>query len=312
MPWTETDMPELAGYTAVITGANSGLGFHAARALAEANAHVVLTVRSLAKGQEAVLKIRETHPAAALTIELLDLADLKSVRDFAKRTRESIPKIHMLINNAGIMGIPRDTTREGYEKQFGVNHLGHFALTGLLLDRLERAGVEEGFARVVNVTSNMYARGEMKFDDLMMGQSYDRWKAYAQSKLANLLFSHELDKRLRARGMPVAAVAAHPGYADTNLQIRGPEQEGSAVKKGVMKLMNSLLAQSAAKGTLPLLYAAAHGEVEGGELIAPDGFMALRGYPEKHEPKPKARDDEDARRLWEESERLTGVDFLPA
>jgi NAD(P)-dependent dehydrogenase (short-subunit alcohol dehydrogenase family) len=309
MFWTEENIPEQTGCVAVVTGANSGLGFHTARALSEAGAKVVITARTVEKTEEAATRIWQDHPGAELVLELLDLADLTSIREFVSRTEAALPKVSILVNNAGVMAIPRSETKDGFETQLGVNHLGYFALTGLLMPRLKRAAEEDGFGRIVNVSSNMHKTGRINFDDLMGSANYNPWTAYSQSKLANLLFTLELGRRLKKAGSSVIAVAAHPGYAATNLQRRGPEAEGAKLKAMLMDLANRLFAQPVEKGVLPQLYAAVSQELNGNEYIGPDGFGNMRGYPAIQQPAPQAKNLEDAERLWEVSESLTGVTF---
>jgi len=295
-------MPDQTGRRVVITGANSGIGFEAAKELTRKGAEVVMACRSTERGESAAEEIRADVGDADLVVEELDLASLSSVRSFAERMSDE-EEIGVLINNAGVMAIPRKETEDGFETQFGVNHLGHFALTGLLLDKLADDG------RVVTVSSGMHERGEMDFDDLHGEESYEKWGAYGQSKLANLLFAYELDRRLKDAGSKVRSVAVHPGYADTNLQRRGPEMAGSKVRKVLMTVANKIFAQSAEAGALPTLYAAASPDAEGGEYYGPGGVMNMRGTPEKQRSSSRSRDEEDARRLWEVSESLTGVEF---
>jgi NAD(P)-dependent dehydrogenase (short-subunit alcohol dehydrogenase family) len=307
--WTAQQMPEVTGKVAVITGANSGIGLVAARELARKGAQVVLAVRSIERGEEAARSIRAFAPGASVEVAPLDLSSLASVRAFAESLGARHRKLDLLVNNAGVMALPRRTTADGFELQFGTNHLGHFALTGLLLPRLVAAG---GPARIVTVSSNLHRRGRMAFDDLMGERRYDKWGAYAQSKLANLLFTYELDRRLRAAGLPVLAVACHPGFAATNLQLAGPRMEGSRVVEAVSSFASSLFAQSAEMGALPTLYAAVAPDVQGGDYIGPDGFVELRGYPRKVGSSAASRDADAARRLWEVSEQLTGTRYALA
>lgn len=307
MPWTEADLPDLTGWRAVVTGANSGLGFETARALARHGASVTLAVRSVPKGQDALARIRADAPAATVTVEELDLADLGSVRDFAQRWTAANPDgLHLLVNNAGVMAIPRRETADGFEMQLGTNHLGHFALTGLLLDAL--AAVPK--ARVVTVSSAAHRFGRMSFDDLMGTRHYSAWRAYGQSKLANLLFTSELQRRLQHAGLAVTAMAAHPGYAATNLQGVAPSMRGSSVGERVTGLGNRLFAQSAAMGALPTLYAATVPGLPGGSFVGPDGWLGQRGYPRVVDRSRAAKSRADAERLWRVSEDLTGVHLL--
>jgi hypothetical protein len=301
-PWTADQMGDRSGQTVVVTGANSGLGFETTRAFARAGAHVVLACRSRTRGTLAKQAIARETPAASLAVETLDLASLSSIRRFADRLDPE--SLDLLVNNAGVMAIPRRTTEDGFEMQFGVNHLGHFALTGLLLDRLVA-----GEARVVTVSSAFHRRGEIDFDDLQHEASYDPWAAYGQSKLANLLFAYELQRRLDDAGLPVTSVGAHPGYAATNLQLRGPQMRDSPVRTLLYGLANRLFAQSAEKGALPICYAATAPDVSGGDYVGPDSFGGLRGYPTVTDSSPRSRDPELARDLWRVSSSLTGVSY---
>jgi NAD(P)-dependent dehydrogenase (short-subunit alcohol dehydrogenase family) len=297
--WTAKDIPNQSGRTAAVTGANSGLGLVTARELARAGARVVLACRNLDKGHMAVDEIRAAVPEAQLQLEELDLASLASVRGFVDRFRTTHDGLDLLINNAGVMAPPRRRTADGFELQFGTNHLGHFALTTALLDKLE--GRED--ARVVTLSSTAHKMGRINFDNLGGDRHYFRWNAYGQSKLANLLFALELDRRLRAAGSTVKSLAAHPGYAATNLQSAGPP----LVDRLVMKVGNALVAQSDEMGALPILYAATEPGLEGGTYIGPDSFREQRGHPTIVQPNGRARDPATARRLWDVSERLTAV-----
>jgi NAD(P)-dependent dehydrogenase (short-subunit alcohol dehydrogenase family) len=302
--WTADRIPDQSGRTAVVTGANSGLGLVTARELARKGAAVVLACRNLEKGEAARKEIEVQAPGAQLELEELDLASLDSVREFAERYKASHEGLDLLINNAGVMATPRRSTADGFELQFGTNHLGHFALTGMLIGEME--GRED--ARVVTLSSNAHKFGRIAFDNLGGDRRYFRWRAYGQSKLANLLFALELDRRLRAAGSTVKSLAAHPGYAATNLQFAGPP----AVDAAVMKLGNALLAQDDDMGALPTLYAATEPGLEGGTFCGPDGFLEQRGHPKPVSPSGAARDEQVARRLWEVSEEMTGVRFEPA
>lgn len=303
MAWTERDVPDLSGRTAIVTGANSGIGFEAAKVLAEKGADVVLACRSVDKGEEAVRRIRSSSPTAKVRVAALDLSKLSSVRAFAEKTCREQPRLDLLINNAGVMAIPRALTADGFEMQIGTNHLGHFALTGLLFAPL----LASDSGRVVTVSSGAHHFGRMDFDDLMGERRYEKWRAYAQSKLANLLFFHELDRRLRGAGKRLKSIAAHPGYAATNLQFVGPNIEGSKVGRLLMNLGNGLFAQSAAMGALPTLRAAADPTAVSGSYYGPDGFRELRGYPVLVRSNRLARSEDDAKHLWDVSEKLTGV-----
>lgn len=298
--WTASDMPSQDGRVAVVTGANSGIGLVAARELARAGATVVLACRAPARASVAAESILTAVPGAAIDVWQLDLADLGSVRDFAAGLGETHPQVDLLLNNAGVMALPRGTTADGFERQFGTNHLGHFALTGLLLERLLAAPAP----RVVTVSSLMHRSGRMHFDDLQGERSYGRWSAYGQSKLANLLFMYELQRRSDAAGTPLRSLAAHPGYSATNLQ----SHTGSAIETTVMRILNRTIAQRDDMGALPSLYALTM-ELPGGTYVGPGGIAEGRGHPKVVSASGAARDPEDARRLWEASEELTGVAY---
>ncbi|WP_117594275.1 oxidoreductase [Haloprofundus halophilus] len=302
--WTAADVPRLDGQTVVVTGANSGLGYHATRAFAHRGAHVVMACRDMKRGEEARGELAASRPSGALELQKLDLADLDSVRTFAETFADVHDRLDVLCNNAGVMAIPRGETEDGFETQFGVNHLGHFALTGLLLDQMTGEDV-----RVVTQSSGVHESGEIGFDDLQSEESYDEWDAYAQSKLANLLFAYELQRRLDDEGIEnVRSVGCHPGYAATNLQYRGPEAKGSRVRKTAMRVANAIFAQSAEWGALPMLYAATE-DVPGGSYVGPGGLMNMRGHPEVQESSERSYDEVAAGRLWSVSEELTGVEY---
>jgi NAD(P)-dependent dehydrogenase (short-subunit alcohol dehydrogenase family) len=303
--WSAADVPDQRDRVAIVTGGNSGIGFEAAAVLAGRGAHVILACRDAGKAKGAVDAIRARHPSASVQTESLDLASLASVRAFADRVLAGQPRIDLLVNNAGVMAIPRRITADGFEMQLGTNHLGHFALTGLLLERL----LATPAARVVTVSSSAHRPGSIHFDDLQLERRYRKWVAYAQSKLANLLFTYELDRRLRRVGASVASVAAHPGYAATNLQFTGARMENRPMLERFFVLGNRLLAQSAAMGALPTLYAATGGDVESGDYAGPGGAFEAWGNPTKVGSSPRARDVATARKLWEISEQLTGVRF---
>ena len=298
MTWSAADIPDQAGRRAIVTGANSGIGLVAARELARHGAAVVLACRNQAKGEAALAEVRAAAPEGDVTLATLDLADLASVRAFA--AAQTAP-LDLLVNNAGLMAPPRRTTKDGFELQLGTNHLGHFALTGLLLDRL-RAG---DAPRVVTLSSGAHRMGKIAFDNLQGERRYFRWNAYGQSKLANLLFMRELDRRARAAGLPLTSVAAHPGYSATNLQTASPP----AVDRAVMAVLNRVVAQDADHGALPTLYAATVAGLPGGSYVGPDGRGELRGAPALVSMSGRASDPETARKLWEVSAELTGVTY---
>ena len=299
--WGAEQIPSQAGRRVIVTGANSGIGLVAARELARAGASVVLGCRNREKGEAAATEIRQSAPAAAVEVAELDLGSLASVRAFAERYRSTHDALDLLINNAGVMAPPRRTTSDGFELQFGTNHLGHFALTGLLI------GLMEGRtdARAVTVSSGAHRMGKIDFDDLQGERHYGRWSAYGQSKLANLLFAFELERRLRTAGSSIKSLAAHPGYAATNLQFAAVP----AYERMFMSVSNVFFAQSAARGALPTLYAATYPGLDGGTFIGPDGFMEMRGRPTIVQASPAAHDEAVAKRLWDVSEVLTGVKF---
>jgi NAD(P)-dependent dehydrogenase (short-subunit alcohol dehydrogenase family) len=307
--WTAADVPDQSGRTVVVTGANSGLGFEATEVLARKGATVVMACRDTGRGERAATEIRESAPGVGVDLDVrgCDLADLDSVASFAAGIRNAYDELHVLCNNAGVMAIPRTETADGFETQFGVNHLGHFALTCHLLDRL---AATPGETRVVTQSSGAHEAGKIDFDDLHCEHSYGWWSAYSQSKLANLLFAYELQRRLdRAGTTGVESLACHPGYADTALQRRGPEAEGSTLKLYAMRVANAVLAQSPEQGALPMLYAATAPDAEGGTYYGPDGLLNARGHPEKQRSNERSRDTERAEQLWAVSEELAGVSY---
>lgn len=301
-PWSPAEISDRSDQTAIVTGANSGLGFEATKELARAGAHVVMAGRDRARLSNAREEIRGAVEGASLTLGELDLASLDSVRSFAATVESNLDRVDVLCNNAGIMAVPRAETDDGFEAQFGVNHLGHFALTGRLLDALTAAPDP----RVVTHSSGLHTRGRMAFEDLHGEDEYDRWDAYAQSKLANLLFAYELDRRY---GDVLTSVACHPGWAATNLQRRAPERMGSRLRLMAMGAANRLFAQSAAKGAWPMLYAATDQSLDGGEYVGPGGLFNMRGPPVEQRSSDRSQDADDAAELWRRSETLTGVEY---
>ncbi|MGV0624359.1 SDR family NAD(P)-dependent oxidoreductase [Mycolicibacter minnesotensis] len=295
--WTTAEIPDQTGRVAVVTGANTGLGYETAAALAQRGAHVVLAVRNLDKGTEACNRISRAHPNARVSLQELDLTSLNSIRAAAEQLRAEHARIDLLINNAGVMYPPKSTTADGFELQFGTNHLGHFAFTGLLLERL----LPVPGSRVVTVSSIGHRiRADIHFDDLQWQHRYNRVEAYGQSKLANLLFTYELQRRLAGRGTTIA-VAAHPGGSNTELMRHLPRW--AAIAYPAM----APLFQDAAMGALPTLRAAGDPQVRGGQYFGPGGFAQTRGYPTVVESSRKSHDAERQRRLWKVSEELTGV-----
>jgi NAD(P)-dependent dehydrogenase (short-subunit alcohol dehydrogenase family) len=303
--WTADSIPDLSSKTVVVTGGNSGIGYEAALEFARKGARTVLACRSVDKAQGAADRIKLRHPAAKVEVMELDLASLASVRAFAKKFRDDHSQLHVLCNNAGVMALPYRTTADGFEMQFGTNHLGHFALTGLLLDLL----LASDSARVVTVSSSAHRMGSIRFDDLNWKQNYSKWRAYGQSKLANLLFTFEFQRKLDAAKLKLLSVACHPGYAATNLQAAGPHMQGSAILESLMDVGNRVFAQSAAMGALPTEYAAVAPEVHGGDYIGPDGFSEMWGNPTKVGCTAAAKDTAAAARLWDISRDLTGVKY---
>ncbi|HEV3387717.1 MAG TPA: oxidoreductase [Solirubrobacteraceae bacterium] len=297
--WTAADIPDQRGRVAVVTGANSGLGLATARELARAGARVVLATRSTQKGEDAASRIASTVPGAELDPAVLDLADLDSVRAFAAAAPA---RVDLLINNAGVMAAPRRVTKQGFESQLATNHLGHFALTGLLLGRLLAAPAP----RVVTVSSTLHRRGTMNFDDLQGERKYSPWGAYGQSKLANLMFCFELQRRATEAGTALLSMAAHPGYAATNLQFAATDR---FYEKAIGWIGNRVFAQSADMGALPTLYAATVPDLPGGTFVGPGGRSEQRGYPKVVTAAGKAYDEQAWRRLWDISEELTGVQY---
>jgi NAD(P)-dependent dehydrogenase (short-subunit alcohol dehydrogenase family) len=294
--WTSDDVPDQHGRLAVVTGANTGLGFQTARVLAARGASVVLAVRDTEKGKHAAARIAATAPGADVMVQPLDLASLDSIRAAAGELRARHPRIDLLVNNAGVMFTPKQTTGDGFELQFGTNHLGHFALTGLLLEQM----LPLPGSRVVTVSSLAHRiRARINFDDLQSERSYSRVAAYSQSKLANLLFTYELQRRLSGAGTTIA-VAAHPGLANTELTRNSP---------AIAATIARLFSQKAAMGALPTLRAATDPSVLGGQYYGPGGFFGARGYPKLAESSGQSHDTAIQRRLWTVSEELTGVTF---
>jgi len=304
--WTPADRPEMTDAVVVVTGANSGLGFEGTRLFAEVGATVVMACRTQDRGQAAASKLRDRLRNPDLRPMACDLSSLDSVASFATEFRSSFDRLDVLCNNAGVMAIPRTETADGFEEQFGVNHLGHFALTGHLLPTLANT---PGGSRVVTQSSGLHERGTIDFDDLHGEREYDKWAAYGQSKLANLLFAYELDRRTTAAGLDVTSVGCHPGYAATDLQSRGPERAGSRVRGLAMRLANTLFGQPPSRGAEPMVYAATDPTVDGGAYVGPGGLFNMRGHPSIQSSNEASYDEADAARLWEVSEALTGVEY---
>jgi NAD(P)-dependent dehydrogenase (short-subunit alcohol dehydrogenase family) len=302
MGWNVGDIPDQSGRVAVVTGANSGLGYATARGLALRGARILLACRSEERGAEALARLRSEVPGALAEVRPLDLADLASVRSFA--AGYDTDRLDLLINNAGVMAVPYAKTADGFETQFGVNHLGHFALTGLLLPRLLAAPG----ARVISVSSSMHRTGNVEFHDLNSERRYRRWTAYGRSKTANLLFIHELAHRLAAAGADTVAAAAHPGFAATNLQTRGAKLQGRRTAELATDLFTRALAQSTESGALPILYAATAPGIEPDSFTGPR-LLGWRGAPAPSKRAAWTLDDRSAALLWAFSQTLTDVTY---
>ncbi|MCW2544037.1 MAG: hypothetical protein JWM40_1589 [Frankiales bacterium] len=295
--WTAADIPDQSGRTVLVTGANSGLGLQTSLALARKGARVLMACRNPQKAESALQRILDEVPNAEVELVSLDLASLASIESAAEDVAGRVQQLDVLVNNAGVMAIPRSLTADGFEMQLGTNHLGHFALTGRLLPLLRRSSAP----RVVTVASTAHKPGTIRFDDLMGEQSYGRWSAYSQSKLANLLFTGELDRR---HGDWLTAAAAHPGYANTHLQ----SGQGNRLLEITMRLGNAVLAQSDAQGAWPQLYAATMPDVLGDDYYGPH-LLELRGHPKKCDRTSKAKSRADAARLWQVAQELTKVSY---
>ncbi len=308
--WTTKDIPSQQGRRVLITGANSGIGWEAALELARRGAEVILPARTEAKADDAIARIRAQVPGAKLIPEILDLADLSSVQAFASRVATGFPgqSLDLLINNAGVMAVPtRELTVDGYERQFATNYLGPFALTALLFWSIK----PQPGSRIVTVASGVSNHGKIEFDNLNSQRRYSpMWQAYAQSKLADLIFQQELQRRLTAMRSPILSTGAHPGYAVTNLQVTGPGRL-SFFLRVAESILKPLASQDAAHGALPTLFAATAPEATPGGYYGPSGFQELKGYPVPAKITAAAKDVALAQRLWTESERLTGVRFEP-
>ena len=301
--WTTNNIPDLTGKVIIVTGGNSGLGYEAVKAFAKKGAKVYMTSRSIEKGQNAQKQILDEVSDAAIEVAQLNLADLSSVRKFANEFAGSEDRLDVLLNNAGIMMTPYSLTADGFENQFGTNHLGHFALTGLLMETISKTPE----SRIVNVSSIAHKGGSFDFNDLLYsnGKTYDPMKAYRRSKLANLLFTYELQRRLSSAGNGTIAVAAHPGVSMTNLA-------NHLTNNLLLKILTpivGLLLHSPAKGALPEIRAAVDPSVQGGQYYGPDGFREIAGSPVLVESNKESHNEDDAKKLWEVSEQLTGVKF---
>lgn len=294
--WTAENIPNQRGKVAIVTGSSSGIGFETARVLANKEATVIIAVRSAEKGKAAIEKILAQNKKADVELMILDLADLNSVEKFAEEFKKNYSQLDLLINNAGVMVPPYSKTTDGFELQFGTNHLGHFALTGLLLEVL----LTTKGARIVNVSSTAHKFGNINFDDLNWEKrTYSPWRSYGDSKIANLYFTGELQKKLKESNADIRVTAAHPGYTATDLQRH----------TRITNFLNSLLAMDVSKGALPTIRAAFDESATGGEFFGPDGLFEMRGDPVKVEPNKLAKDGKIAEKLWDVSEELTGVKF---
>jgi NAD(P)-dependent dehydrogenase (short-subunit alcohol dehydrogenase family) len=303
--WTEADVADQTAKTVLVTGANSGLGLETARALAQNGANVVMACRNTEKAAAAKALIDETDPAGETDLLEMDLGNLDSIRSGVEVFLESHQRLDVLVNNAGIMWTPKGLTADGFEQQLGVNHLGHFALTGLLLEVL----LESGPARVVTISSNGHKAGKIDLDDLQSEESYSPYGAYFQSKLANLLFLCELQRRFAAANSEAKTVSAHPGGSDKTHGDENPGGIAGTLFEKSRPIMDRFFSQSAQQGALPTLLAATGPDVVGGDYYGPDGFMELKGAPTKVDMTKRAKDEAVARRLWQKSVELTGVTY---
>jgi NAD(P)-dependent dehydrogenase (short-subunit alcohol dehydrogenase family) len=293
--WTTKNIPDQSGKIVIVTGANSGIGYEATRALAMRGATVIMACRNIEKGETAAEQIQKEDSQGKVILQRLDLADLNSVRQFAENFLAEFERLDVLVNNGGIMATPYGKTADGFELQFGTNNLGHFMLTGLLINLLKSTPN----SRVVTVTSYAHFFGMINFSDLNSERFYQKWLAYGQSKLANVLFGYELQRRADRNGRNPISIVVHPGYAATNLQHTS----------SLFSFLNPVMAQSPEMGALSTLYAATSPEIRGGEYIGPDGFLGQHGYPHKARSSRQSQDVDTAQRLWEVSEELTGIQF---
>lgn len=303
--WKAEDIPDQSGKIIIMTGANSGLGLEATKELVRKGATVIMACRNIEKGKDAVDEVITEIPNAKVELMELDLSKLVSVREFAKNFNQKFDKLDVLVNNAGIMQPPYTVTEDGFELQIGVNHFGHYVLTGLLLDKLK---FSPG-SRVVNQSSIAHSRGIINFEDINSKDKYSRLGAYGQSKLANLLFNNELDRLFKENSTDTIAVGVHPGYTATKLQHNGPTLGGKSIWSRLYTVTNKIMAQGVDKGILPMLYAATEDDVTGGDYIGPGGFSGMRGYPKRIKSSERSYSLEDANTLWDLSEELTGLKY---
>jgi NAD(P)-dependent dehydrogenase (short-subunit alcohol dehydrogenase family) len=295
--WDSDDIADQNDRVGIVTGASSGIGYETARVLANKKAMVIIAVRNLQKGNSAVDKIKVENSDADVHVMELDLANLASVRSFAEKFKRQSNRLDLLINNAGVMMPPYSKTADGFELQFGTNHLGHFALTGLLIDLM----IKTENSRIVNVSSGAHHYSDLNFDDLnWANRSYHKTKAYSDSKIANLYFTYELDRKLKERNLSTSAIASHPGWTATELQRHA----------GILRFLNRFVAQDISMGALPTLYAAVGPDVKGSDYYGPSGWREMRGYPKKVESSKRSHDKAIAQKLWKVSEELTGVIFF--
>lgn len=304
--WTQGDIPDLTGKVVVITGANSGLGLESTKAIAAKGATVVMACRNLTKAEKAKSEVLQAVPDAKLDVMALDNASLASVKAFAEAFKAKYDRLDILLNNAGVMAIPRTETADGFEMQLGVNHLGHFALTGLLIDVITKTAG----ARVHNTASSAAFNGNINFDDLMGRENYGRWTAYGQSKLANIFFSNELDRRLKAAGHDTISNSSHPGFVMTNLQANSAEKSGNPLFERILiPVAFFFMGQEASMGVLPQLHASTAQSAKGGVFYGPKK-MRMRGYPAEQKSNNAVNDAAALKRFWEVSEELTGISYL--
>lgn len=302
--WTTEHIPDQTGKIALVTGGNSGLGYETVKALGQARAHVVLACRNTEKGNVARDQLVQQTPATSIEVREIDLASLASIRQYAEAFKTEHTRLDILVNNAGVMATPRRTTADGFELQFGTNHMGHFALTGLLLEAL----LHTPDSRVITVSSIGERAGRINFSNLMGEKFYERWSAYNQSKLANILFAYELQRRLKAAGSSTLSLAVHPGFAATELRTELRDRKTPFFQRLMGSFFESL-SQSVEMGVLPQLYAATAPGVQGGEYYGPSGFLERTGYPRRLRSSRRSYDEALARKLWEVSEELTGVKY---
>ena len=294
--WDGENISDQEGKVVIVTGSSSGLGYETAKVLANKNATVIVAVRNEVKGNAAVESIKVENPNTDIQVMLLDLSNLESIRKFTENFKKKFNKLDLLINNAGVMNPPYTKTKDGFELQFGTNHLGHFALTGLLIDLIKKTPS----SRIVNVSSTAHKIGKLNFDDLNWEtRPYKKMRSYGDSKLANLYFSKELQRRLYTESSGVIVASAHPGASSTPL-----------TRHSLFFRILSLIVQSSEMGALPTLYAAVDPDIQGNDYIGPGGFQETRGYPKKVEPAEHAKDDDVAAKLWDVSEKMTGVSYL--